>query len=166
MKAFLKNNRQAPRKVRLIADHVRGKNVAAALTDLSFMPQKGAKTMKKLIESAAANAKQANSSLRHEDLVVKKVAVDKGVTYVRYMPRAFGRATPINRECSHIRVELAPLTGAPAKRKAAKKSGAAKTAPPAAKGKVTARKGSSRASAKQDAPSPKASTKREKAAAK
>jgi len=107
MKAFLKNYRQAPRKVRLVADSVRGTQVAAALDQLSLMPQKSAPVLRKLIASALANAQQNDSSIDAGDLVVRTITVDKGATYVRYMPRAFGRATPINRECSHVRVELA-----------------------------------------------------------
>jgi len=107
MKAFLKNNRQAARKVRLIADAVRGKNVAVVLAELSHMPQKGATTVYKLIASASANAKQADATVTNEQLFVKTIMVDKGVVYTRYRPRAFGRAAPIHRECSHIRVELA-----------------------------------------------------------
>jgi large subunit ribosomal protein L22 len=109
MKAFLKNNRQAPRKVRLVADSVRGKNVAVALAELSMMAQKAAPVMRKLIASALANAQQKDANIKAEDVVVKTVTVDKGMTYVRYMPRAFGRATPIHRESSHIHVELAPV---------------------------------------------------------
>jgi len=106
MRAFLKNNRQAPRKVRLIARAVIGKSVAVAVSELSVMPHKGARTIKKLIESAAANAKQHDVSITNEDLIVKNITVDKGSVYVRYMPRAFGRATPLRRENSHIRVTL------------------------------------------------------------
>ena len=112
MKAFLKNYRQAPRKVRLVADHVRGKRVDAALADLSVMSQKAAPVLYKLVSSALANAKQENSSIEADQLMVKTITVDKGLTYTRYMPRAFGRATPIHRECSHVRVELAPATAA------------------------------------------------------
>ena len=124
MKAFLKNYRQAPRKVRLIADHIRGKNVAETLAVLEFMPNKGAKMMHKLVSSAVANARQTDSALKTEDLVVKTVTANKGITFVRYMPRAFGRAFPINRECSHVFVELAPKSGksAPAKAMADKKA--------------------------------------------
>jgi large subunit ribosomal protein L22 len=111
MKAFLKNYRQAPRKVRLIANHVRGKNAAEALAVLEFMPNKGAKMMHKLVSSAIANAKQQDASLTADTLVIKTVTANKGITFVRYMPRAFGRAYPINRECSHVYVELAPKTG-------------------------------------------------------
>jgi large subunit ribosomal protein L22 len=120
MKAFLKNYRQAPRKVRLIANHMRGKNVAVVLADLSFMPQKASKPLHKLLSSAVANARQQVSGIREDELIVKTITVDKGITYVRYMPRAFGRAAPIHKECSHVYLELAPK-GAKAG-KAAKKA--------------------------------------------
>ncbi len=106
MKAFLKNNRQAPRKVRVLANVVRGRNVAQALAQLEHMPQKGAATLRKLILSAVANARQDDAALDPAALKVKAITVDKGMTFVRYMPRAFGRATPINRESSHIRIQL------------------------------------------------------------
>jgi large subunit ribosomal protein L22 len=106
MKAFLKNNRQAPRKVRLIADAVRGRNVEEALATLSHTPNKAAPTLHKLIMSAVANARQEDVSIKESDLFIRTITVDKGITYVRYMPRAFGRASPINRESSHIRVTL------------------------------------------------------------
>lgn len=110
MRAFLKNNRQAPRKVRLIARAVVGKKVSTALFELSMMPNKGAKTLEKLIASAVANATQKDANVTNDTLKVENITVDKGITYTRYMPRAFGRAAPIKRECSHIRVTLAPIT--------------------------------------------------------
>ena len=106
MRAFLKNNRQAPRKIRLIARITIGKTVATAIHEYSLMPHKGARTIKKLIESAAANARQKDVSVKDEELLVKNITVDKGSTFVRFMPRAFGRATPLRKENSHIRVEL------------------------------------------------------------
>jgi len=111
MQAFLKNNRQAPRKVRLIARAMIGKTVPVALSELSYMPHKGADTLRKLIASAVANAKQANDALSEENLIVKNITVDKGLTLGRYMPRAFGRASPIHKESSHIRVLLAEIAG-------------------------------------------------------
>lgn len=108
MKAFLKNYRQAPRKVRHIANAIRGRQVARVLAELAFMPQKAAPALRKLVASALANAKQVNAALDEANLVVHRITVDKGVTYTRYMPRAFGRASPINRECAHVYVELAP----------------------------------------------------------
>lgn len=134
MKAFLKNYRQAPRKVRVIANHVRGKNVAEVLAVLEFMPNKGANMLHKLISSAVANAKQTDASVTPADLVIKTITANKGTTFVRYMPRAFGRAYPINRECSHVLVELARKGG----RKAEKTE---ETAPVAEKhAKTTAKK--------------------------
>lgn len=107
MKAFLKNYRQAPRKVRLIADSVRGKNVKEVLVELSFVPNKAALPLRKLVVSALANAQQSDPSVTPEELFISHISIDKGLTFVRYMPRAFGRATPINRESSHVRIELA-----------------------------------------------------------
>lgn len=149
MKAFLKNYRQAPRKVRLIANHVRGKNVAEALAVLEFMPNKGADMMHKLISSAVANAKQNDASAKADDFIIKTVTANKGITFVRYMPRAFGRAYPINRECSHVYVELA-RTGAKTAKKAedvaeptekpAKKTAAKKVVKKTAKKSVSKKK--------------------------
>jgi large subunit ribosomal protein L22 len=135
MKAFLKNYRQAPRKVRLIANHLRGKNVAAALADLSFMPQKASKPLHKLLSSAVANARQQVSGIREDELIIKTITVDKGITYVRFMPRAFGRAAPIHKECAHIYIELAPKTAKAGKvaKKAAPASEAVKEEKPKVK---------------------------------
>jgi len=106
MKAYLKNYRQAPRKVRLVADRMRGRVVEDVLVDLSVMSQKSAPVMKTLLESAVANARQKDTSLSPETLIVSRIMVDEGITYRRHMPRAFGRAAPIKRACSHITLEL------------------------------------------------------------
>ena len=106
MRAFLKNNRQAPRKVRLVARAVIGKNVDVAVSELSFMPNKASSVLKKLILSAVSNASQKDVAIKSSDLKVKNITVDKGATYVRYKARAFGRAAPIRRESSHIHVIL------------------------------------------------------------
>lgn len=104
MKAILKNYRQSPRKVRLLADMVRGKQVAKALSILQFVDKRAAEPFAKVIRSAVANAKSAGKNV--ENLKIKKVTVDKGDTYRRFMPRARGSASPINRRNSHISVEL------------------------------------------------------------
>lgn len=104
MKAFLKNYRQSPRKVRLLADLVRGKDVRNALSALSFANKRAAKPFAKILTSAVANAKALGKNT--EALFVKQVAVDKGVTTKRFMPRARGSASTINRRTSHIKVEL------------------------------------------------------------
>jgi large subunit ribosomal protein L22 len=104
MKAILKNYRQSPRKVRLVADAVRGKKVADAITTLRFMPKKAAEPVKKLIESAFANAK--NSSVATESLIVKEISVNEGPTLKRTMPRARGSANLIRKRTSLISVVL------------------------------------------------------------
>lgn len=97
--------RVSPRKVRLIMDEVRGKKVDEALRVLSFSPQKGAHLLKKLINSAVANA-EANKELDVDSLYVKKLYADKGTTMKRFRPRAMGRATRIRKRTSHLTVVL------------------------------------------------------------
>jgi large subunit ribosomal protein L22 len=80
-KAQLNNYRQSPRKVRLVADAVRGKKVEEAMTALSFIPKRSALPLQKLLASALANAK--NLSLSTENLVVKEIRVDAGSTLFR-----------------------------------------------------------------------------------
>ncbi len=104
MKAILKNYRQSPRKVRLIADLVRGKKVADALATLRFVDKRAAGPFAKVIASAVANAKQHGAD--ESKLFIKAVAVDKGTVLKRSMPRARGSASRINKRNSHITVEL------------------------------------------------------------
>ena len=104
MKAILRNYRQAPRKVRLVADAIRGERVQDAIRDLSFMPKRAALAVKKLVESATANAK--NSGVSSDNLYIEEIRVDKGMTLHRIMPRARGRASRIAKESSHIMVKL------------------------------------------------------------
>ena len=104
MKAILKNYRQSPRKVRLVADVVRGKKVNDAIAALQFVDKRAAGPFEKVIRSAAANATQAGANV--SQLIVKHVSVDKGVTQKRFMPRARGSASRINKRSSHITVEL------------------------------------------------------------
>lgn len=105
MKAVLKNYRQSPRKVRLIADMVRGKNAQEALALLSFVNKRAAEPFAKVIRSAVANATAKGASA--DGLYIKTVTVDEGIVFRRFMPRARGAASPINRRNSHISVELA-----------------------------------------------------------
>jgi len=107
MKARLKNHRQSPRKVRLLARFVRGKEVSKALTELSFVSKRAADPVAKVIKSAVANAK-TNHGFAETDLYIKEITVNKGFTLHRFMPRAFGRATPINKRTSNVTVVLAP----------------------------------------------------------
>jgi len=106
MKATLKQYRQSPRKVRLVADLIRGKKVDRALTDLEFASKRASSVLKKLLDTAIAGAKH-NFNVEKGDLFVKEITVDKGPTLHRWIPRARGRATPINKRTSHITVVLA-----------------------------------------------------------
>jgi ribosomal protein L22 len=99
--------RVAPRKARLIADQVRGLPLEDALPLLRFSTRSAAQDIRKLIESAAANA-EANHDLVADDLLIKDIHVDEGPTLRRYRPRALGRATRINKRTSHIAVALTP----------------------------------------------------------
>lgn len=108
MKAILKNYRQAPRKVRLVADFIRGKQVDEALASLRFLGKRAAGPVEKVLKSAIANAKE-NHSLSQADeknLYVKEVRVDDGFTLKRFMPKAQGRATTIHKRTSHIQITL------------------------------------------------------------
>ena len=99
--ATLSNYRQAPRKVRLIADLVRGKSAARALALLSMLPKRGAEPMAKLIKSAVSNAK-----VEAAELYIQKIEVNGGMVFKRQMPRARGRASLIKKKTSHITLSL------------------------------------------------------------
>jgi len=105
MKAFLKNYRQSPRKVRAVAGLIRGKNVDQALAELSFLAKRASDPMKKLLLSAVANA-QANFNVSKENLIVKELRVDKGIVMKRMMPAAMGTGHRINKRTSHIMIVL------------------------------------------------------------
>lgn len=105
MKAYLKNHKQSPRKVRLVADLVRGKRADHAIQALRFTNRKASSVILKLLESAIANAKQ-KEELEASNLFVKEITVDEGLKLKRFMPRAMGRATPILKRASHISIKL------------------------------------------------------------
>ncbi len=104
--AKLRFLRMGPRKVRLVADMIRGKKVSQALDILSVLPKRAARPVLKLLNSAVANAKH-NHSLAMEDLKVSQIYVDGGPVLKRSMPKAHGRATPIRERTSHINLVLA-----------------------------------------------------------
>jgi len=104
MKAILKNYRQSPRKVRLIADLVRGKKVSEALAVLKFAEKRASEPFAKVIQSAVANATQAGADA--DKLFIKTVTVDQAATLKRFRARARGSASRINKRSSHIAVEL------------------------------------------------------------
>jgi large subunit ribosomal protein L22 len=103
--AYLKNHRQSPRKVRLVASLVQGKKVADAVVTLDNVAKKAGAPLSKLLNSAISNAKTQNIPL--ESLYVKEFRVDGGVTLKRIMPRARGSASRINKRCSNVLVVLA-----------------------------------------------------------
>ena len=104
-KAHARQIRISPQKARLVADLVRGKDVETAINTLRFMPKKGARILRKVIESALANASQ-NEAIDVDTLYVKTIFVDGGPMLKRIMPRAQGRANRILKRSSHITVVL------------------------------------------------------------
>ena len=103
--ARLRYLRMSPKKVRLVADLIRGKNVNEALTILNLSVKKAAKPLKKLLESAIANAKQTGK-MDIDNLYISHLTVDEGPTLKRFRPRAMGRATIIRKRTSHITIKL------------------------------------------------------------
>ena len=105
MKAFLKNYRQSPRKVRLVAGLLKGKSVAQAIAELDFLAKRAGLPIKKLLLSAVANAKQMGIEM--ENLFIKELRVDKGIVMKRMMPAAMGTGHRINKRTSHVHILLA-----------------------------------------------------------
>ena len=116
--ASLSTYNQSPRKVRLVTDLVKGKKVQDAINALSFLPKRGALPIKKLIESAIANAKAKGEDV--DALRIADIRVDSAGMLVRFMPRAMGRAAPIRKRRSQVIVELISI--APKATKSAKKA--------------------------------------------
>lgn len=105
MKAFLKDYRQSPRKVRIVADLLRGKDVSNAKVILETTVKRSAVPIKKLLDSAVANAKN-NEKADEKNLFVKEIQVNEGPTMKRYRPRARGSAHPIRKRTSRILIVL------------------------------------------------------------
>ncbi|MEA2332988.1 MAG: large subunit ribosomal protein [Thermoleophilaceae bacterium] len=97
--------RSAPRKARLVMDHIRGKEVVQARAILTHAPRAVAGDILKLLNSAIANAESAYE-LAPDELRIMKAYVDEGPTIKRFRPRALGRATPIKKRTSHMTIEL------------------------------------------------------------
>jgi large subunit ribosomal protein L22 len=97
--------RSAPRKARLVMDHIRGKRVEQAQAILAHAPRAISGDILKLLNSAVANAEDAYE-LGADELTVRRAYVDEGPTIKRYRPRALGRATRINKRTSHMTIEL------------------------------------------------------------
>jgi large subunit ribosomal protein L22 len=95
--------RLSPRKVRLVVDLIRGKSVEDALNVLKFTPKRSAAVVAKTLRSAVANAENTQS-VDVDRLYVKRVMVDEGGMWKRFMPRAMGRATRVRKRLSHIKI--------------------------------------------------------------
>lgn len=141
--------RTAPRKVKLVADALRGMPVGEALTYCKFIPKASARDIAKVIRSAQANAEH-NFNLAKDDLVVKDIRVESGPTLKRARPRAMGRYFSIFKRTSHITAVVEDRPGAvrrrpvappraarPAPAPAAQRAAPAADAPPAARGRAT-----------------------------
>ena len=104
-RAFVKTVKMSPRKMRVVANMVRGQKVEEALTSLSFMPKKAARIIAKAVKSAAANAEDKSGGEADFDaLKISKITIDGGPITKRWMPRSMGRANRINHRTSHLTV--------------------------------------------------------------
>lgn len=106
VKARLRHTRIGPRKARLVADMIRGKNVNEAMNVLTFTRKKAAREIQQLLKSALANAEENHKVVDVDDLFVKTITVDEGVAWKRQMPRARGMASLIKKRTSHITIVL------------------------------------------------------------
>ncbi|MFC1560299.1 50S ribosomal protein L22 [Candidatus Margulisiibacteriota bacterium] len=123
-KAQAKYVRVSTRKVKIVADLIRGKLVNKALAMLSFMPHHGARVTEEVLKSAVANAKH-NYKLDPEKLFISKIFADRATPFKRWRAQARGRAVQILHRQSHVTVYVSPL-----KEKAPVKKGTAKSAAP------------------------------------
>ncbi|MFH1710519.1 MAG: 50S ribosomal protein L22 [bacterium] len=112
VKAQAKYLRAAPRKVRMVADVIRGKRVKEALMMLSFLPNLGAKLIAKVLKSAVANAKN-NYKLGEDKLFVSEIYIDGATPFKRVHPRARGSAYPILKRQSHITIYVEEASSGP-----------------------------------------------------
>lgn len=107
VRASAKYLRSSARKARLVADHIRGKDVETARSVLRFTHRAVARDFEKLLSSAVANAEN-NHELAGDDLRIADLRVDEGPTIKRYRPRAMGRATRIRKRTCHMSITLVP----------------------------------------------------------
>jgi large subunit ribosomal protein L22 len=103
--ATLKRFRESPRKVRMVANMIRGRSVDDAMSILRLQQRKAARMLSKVLDSAIANATE-NEKADSDKLVVIKVSVDGGPVQKRWMPRSMGRANRINSRTSHVTITV------------------------------------------------------------
>lgn len=108
VKASLKHLRISPRKVRLVANLIRGLETEAAISQLKFLNKKAARPVLKLLESAIANATN-NYNLDKKNLRIKEIRVEDDKTLRRWLPRAHGRATILRKRMSHVYIVLSEI---------------------------------------------------------
>jgi large subunit ribosomal protein L22 len=110
-RATQKGIRQSARKMRLVIDNVRGRDINEAYAILRFSKKKAAKQIEKVLRSAVANAEQdslrENEAFDADAMFVQHATVDEGATLHRWRPAAYGRATPINKRTSTVEIRLA-----------------------------------------------------------
>ncbi len=109
-KAVARYVRIAPRKARLVADLIRGKDIQSALSTLKFTPTKGSKILEKVLNSAIANAEH-NYDMDVNELYIAKAYVDEGPTLKRWRAKAMGRVGRIRKRTSHITIILKEREG-------------------------------------------------------
>ena len=152
--------RIAPRKARLVVEHIRGRTVPEARTVLAFTPRAAAREIEKVLASAVANA-EANHGLIGDELVVSAAYVDEGPTLKRWRARARGRAARIKKHTCHVTIRLIAPEEAPTRRRRPQAEAAAEAQPE----KKTTRKAPTRKpkpSAQTPAEKPKASRRKKK----
>ena len=114
-RAFQRETRQSPYKMRLVIDQIRGKRVNEALSLLMFSKKHAAKEIEKVLNSAVANAeykaREANDALDVDRLYVSHAIVNEGPKLKRFTPAAMGRATPIQKRTSHVDIVVASREG-------------------------------------------------------
>jgi large subunit ribosomal protein L22 len=150
-KAQARYVRVTPQKARRVVDLIRGKHASEAVAVLMFAPQTASEPVRKVLQSAMANARvkadAASQAFDERDLVVSEAYVDEGPTLKRFRPRAQGRASRINKRTSHITVTvLTPDTGERPAQKTATRAVASKSAPAPAPAKTAPAKKSAKKS--------------------
>src|SRR5215217_3875899 len=109
-RAFQRETRQSPYKMRLVIDQIRGKRVNEALSLLMFSKKHAAKQIEKVLKSAVANAevkaREANEPLDTDELYITHAVINEGRKLKRFMPAAMGRATPIKKRTSHVDIRV------------------------------------------------------------
>jgi large subunit ribosomal protein L22 len=149
-RASARHVRVTPQKARRVVDLIRGKQAMEAVAVLRFAPQAASDPIRKVLESAIANARVAadrnSEAFDERTLVIQSVFVDEGPTMKRFRPRAQGRAARINKRTSHITVVIAPTgkASAPLRGSTGGRQNTKKTAAKTTAKKSTARQGGTR----------------------